>query len=266
VPYLTNGFGQPGGMQMGAFGNQAAAVAAAAAAGGSSAGGPGSAGCQPTAQQAHAAAVAAAAAARGGGAGQALRAQLAHTAAGAAVVGGGGGGANAAAAAAAGSADTALADPRAPINILINDPKGPITLNVGGRRFTTTINTLLVVPGCLFVQLFAGAGPPGVAQRLPESGELFIDRCGEQFHYVLEFLRACANNDPTCPLPEDARCASRGVCGLDALLTQSERCTPPLHAQPFLGPNHAMRCRALQELAREAHFYSLPELLHLIQV
>lgn len=53
--------------------------------------------------------------------------------------------------------------------------------------------------------------PPGMMQRLP-SGDVFIDRSGEHFSYVLEYLRACACNDITFPMPNDARCG-RGRWG-----------------------------------------------------
>jgi hypothetical protein len=44
-------------------------------------------------------------------------------------------------------------------------------------------------------------------QRLP-IGDVFIDRSGEHFSYILEYLRACACNDITFPMPNDARCGA----------------------------------------------------------
>jgi hypothetical protein len=63
--------------------------------------------------------------------------------------------------------------------------------------------TLLSVQGSLFWQLVQGANPPGM-QRLP-SGELFIDRSSDVFGFVLEYLRACAHNEPSIDLPSDGR-------------------------------------------------------------
>lgn len=80
----------------------------------------------------------------------------------------------------------------------------PISLDVGGHKFRTTLQTLLAVPGSLLWKLLHGHGPPGVMQRLP-SGELFIDRNGAVFHYVLEYLRACANQEGQFEMPTDAK-------------------------------------------------------------
>lgn len=84
------------------------------------------------------------------------------------------------------------------------DSTAPFILDVGGTRFRTTLNTLIAAQGSVFWQLVQGQGPTGLIQRLP-SGELFIDRSGEVFGYVLEYLRACANSEATFPLPNDAR-------------------------------------------------------------
>jgi hypothetical protein len=124
--------------------------------------------------------------------------------------GGGAGGINAVAAAAVAAlaAGARPAPQYAPREVasLLTEPHAAITLDVGGRRFRTTLNTLLAVQDTLFVALLTGqAAQAGIALRLP-SGELFIDRCGEQFGYILEYMRACAANDLTFPLPDNARC------------------------------------------------------------
>jgi hypothetical protein len=79
----------------------------------------------------------------------------------------------------------------------------PLQVDVGGRSFRTTMATLLSVQGSVFWQLVQGANPPGM-QRLP-SGELFIDRGSDVFGFVLEYLRACAHNEPSIDLPTDGR-------------------------------------------------------------
>lgn len=93
-----------------------------------------------------------------------------------------------------------------PLAAFFADPSGLLVLDVGGKTFRTTLNTLLAVNGSLFEQVAQGQAPQGGMQRLP-SGEVFIDRSGEHFSYILEYLRACASNDITFPLPNDARWA-----------------------------------------------------------
>lgn len=93
----------------------------------------------------------------------------------------------------------------------------PLQVDVGGRSFRTTMATLLSVQGSLFWQLVQGASPQGM-QRLP-SGELFIDRSGDVFSYVLEYLRACAHNEPSIDLPTDGRCARYTTAALSAPTT-----------------------------------------------
>jgi hypothetical protein len=129
----------------------------------------------------------------------------------AAAADGAGGAAAAAAAAAARGLDTSLLGAAAaaaaagtPLSPFLSNPGGLLVLDVGGKVFRTTLSTLLAVQGSLFWQVCYGQTPPGVIQRLP-NGEVFIDRSGEQFSYVLEYLRACACNDITFPLPNDAR-------------------------------------------------------------
>lgn len=116
------------------------------------------------------------------------------------------GGVPAAAAAAAGLDPSLLAAAAAaanPLAAFIANPGALLVLDVGGKTFRTTLNTLLAVQGSLFWQVLQGQAP-GVMQRLP-TGELFIDRSGEHFHYILEYLRAFANSDIIFPLPNDAK-------------------------------------------------------------
>eukprot|EP00199_Chlamydomonas_sp_CCMP681_P000744 CAMPEP_0119104806 /NCGR_PEP_ID=MMETSP1180-20130426/2926_1 /TAXON_ID=3052 ORGANISM="Chlamydomonas cf sp, Strain CCMP681" /NCGR_SAMPLE_ID=MMETSP1180 /ASSEMBLY_ACC=CAM_ASM_000741 /LENGTH=502 /DNA_ID=CAMNT_0007089655 /DNA_START=10 /DNA_END=1518 /DNA_ORIENTATION=- len=109
-----------------------------------------------------------------------------------------------------------------------NEPLSMVHLNVGGTQYTTTVATLLSVPGSRFWELLGATGGPGADPPVQTaSGELFLDRNGQVFHYVLEYLRGMANGEPFSPLPSEAT--------------------------------------ELTSLAREADYYGLPGLVGLIQ-
>jgi len=60
-----------------------------------------------------------------------------------------------------------------------------VILDVGGQLFSTTIETLTNVPNSLLGRMFSGRVP-----ILPnEEGYFFIDRDGEHFRHILNFLR-----------------------------------------------------------------------------
>jgi len=62
---------------------------------------------------------------------------------------------------------------------------GPITLNVGGTRYTTSLGTLSRFPESVLCKMFAGA-----FSLKPESdGSYFIDRDGQVFRFILNYLR-----------------------------------------------------------------------------
>jgi len=62
---------------------------------------------------------------------------------------------------------------------------GPITLNVGGTRYTTSLGALSRFPESVLCKMFAGA-----FSLKPESdGSYFIDRDGQAFRYILNYLR-----------------------------------------------------------------------------
>jgi hypothetical protein len=79
-----------------------------------------------------------------------------------------------------------------------------IFLDVGSVKYKTTLNTLLAVQGSFFWNMLNGSDHGNTPQRLP-SGEWFIDRNGDVFKYVLEYLRSCASAEPTFPLPNEAK-------------------------------------------------------------
>jgi hypothetical protein len=63
-----------------------------------------------------------------------------------------------------------------------------VELNVGGHIFTTTPQTLKSQPQSLLAELFAEDYPA----KLDLEGRVFIDRSGEMFEEILEFLRCAA--------------------------------------------------------------------------
>jgi len=60
-----------------------------------------------------------------------------------------------------------------------------IKLNVGGTYYTTSISTLTKEPDSMLGKMFSGA----YAIIKEDDGSVFIDRDGESFKYVLEYLR-----------------------------------------------------------------------------
>ena len=66
--------------------------------------------------------------------------------------------------------------------------KDKAVLNVGGTRFTTSVQTLTSVPDTFFASMFSGR----FDLTLDADGAYFIDRDGSHFRHILEYLR-----DPT---------------------------------------------------------------------
>jgi hypothetical protein len=63
--------------------------------------------------------------------------------------------------------------------------EGRIDLNVGGIHFHTSVQTLRRLPNTFFHAYFSGR----YAQDVCDDGSIFVDRNGEHFGYVLEYLR-----------------------------------------------------------------------------
>jgi hypothetical protein len=63
--------------------------------------------------------------------------------------------------------------------------EGRVELNIGGRRFETSVQTLRRVPHTFFDACFSGR----YAQDVCAVGSIFVDRDGEHFGHVLEYLR-----------------------------------------------------------------------------
>ena len=68
--------------------------------------------------------------------------------------------------------------------------KDKVVLNVGGTRFTTSVQTLTSVPNTFFASMFSGRFD--LTLDADEDGAHFIDRDGSRFRHILDYLR-----DPT---------------------------------------------------------------------
>ncbi|WIA14852.1 hypothetical protein OEZ86_003569 [Tetradesmus obliquus] len=79
-----------------------------------------------------------------------------------------------------------------------------IKLNVGGVPYATSLATLTCVPSSYFSALFSGRWE----QQVMQNGEVFLDRDGEVFKFVLQYLRARASCSDAVCLPADE--ATRG--------------------------------------------------------
>jgi N-acetylneuraminic acid mutarotase len=63
--------------------------------------------------------------------------------------------------------------------------EGHVELNIGGYRFQTSVQTLRRVPHTFFDAYFSGR----YAQDVCDDGSIFVDRDGEHFGHVLEYMR-----------------------------------------------------------------------------
>ena len=58
-------------------------------------------------------------------------------------------------------------------------------MNVGGWRFTTSLNTLRSEQGSMLEKMFSGQFPI----KKEQDGTIFIDRSGNYFDFILDYLR-----------------------------------------------------------------------------
>jgi hypothetical protein len=63
--------------------------------------------------------------------------------------------------------------------------QGRVVLDIGGYRYTTSVQTLRRIPGTFFDAYFSGR----YTMDRSEDGSIFIDRNGEHFGQVLDYLR-----------------------------------------------------------------------------
>lgn len=69
---------------------------------------------------------------------------------------------------------------------MLIDDSHVVNLNVGGKDYATTVATLNTFPNSLLAKMVsAGTG----AARVDDKGNYFIDRDGELFRHILNFLR-----------------------------------------------------------------------------
>jgi hypothetical protein len=67
----------------------------------------------------------------------------------------------------------------------VKQQQGRVELNIGGHRFQTSVQTLRRVPHTFFDAYFSGR----YAQDVCMDGSIFVDRDGEHFGHVLEYMR-----------------------------------------------------------------------------
>jgi hypothetical protein len=63
--------------------------------------------------------------------------------------------------------------------------QGRVELNIGGHRFATSVHTLRRLPHTFFDAYFSGR----YAQDVCNDGSIFVDRDGEHFGHILEYMR-----------------------------------------------------------------------------
>jgi hypothetical protein len=67
----------------------------------------------------------------------------------------------------------------------VEQQQGRVELNIGGRRFQTSVQTLRRLPHTFFDAYFSGR----YAQDVCVDGSIFVDRDGKHFGHVLEYMR-----------------------------------------------------------------------------
>ncbi|XP_067411761.1 BTB/POZ domain-containing protein KCTD11 [Emydura macquarii macquarii] len=75
--------------------------------------------------------------------------------------------------------------PPAPVRAAPGLCVGPVTLNVGGKFYSTTLETLTRFPDSMLGAMFRGPRPACTDRH----GHYFIDRDGKAFRHILNFLR-----------------------------------------------------------------------------
>ena len=79
-------------------------------------------------------------------------------------------------------------------------------LDVGGKKFTSSLQTMLAEPDSLLGRMFSGRYP----QEIQYDGSIFIDRDGTHFGIILNYLRGTITSKKQ--LPDDLNTLSRLSC------------------------------------------------------
>jgi N-acetylneuraminic acid mutarotase len=80
--------------------------------------------------------------------------------------------------------------------------QGHVELNIGGYRYETSVQTLRRVPHTFFDAYFSGR----YAQDVCNDGSIFVDRDGEHFGHILQYMR-----DGVVSVAEDGACPSMSL-------------------------------------------------------
>lgn len=78
------------------------------------------------------------------------------------------------------------------INSNSNSLSDPVSLNVGGEIYTTTLDTLTRYQDSMLGAMFTGQ----ISTLRDKRGNVFIDRDGKVFRYILNFLRSSSLDLP----------------------------------------------------------------------
>lgn len=81
-----------------------------------------------------------------------------------------------------------------------------IVLDVGGKKFTSSLQTMLAEPDSLLGRMFSGRHP----QEIQKDGSIFIDRDGTHFGIILNYLRGAITSKKQ--LPDDLNTLSLLSC------------------------------------------------------
>jgi hypothetical protein len=73
-----------------------------------------------------------------------------------------------------------------------NSLSDPVSLNVGGEIYTTTLDTLTRYQDSMLGAMFTGQ----ISTLRDKQGNVFIDRDGKVFRYILNFLRSSSLDLP----------------------------------------------------------------------
>lgn len=104
---------------------------------------------------------------------------------------------------------------------------GRVKLNVGGARFETTRDTLCRYRDSYFGAMFSGV----IDLPTDEDGRVFIDRSGEHFHRVLDFLRTGSMRMPDSKGEREAVRDELRFYKLDAHVPQDDLLEAPATRQ-----------------------------------